>query len=216
MAPLLRSEEDHRGIAGFSKSIDARILLTRIIIVFLAAALFPVSTIVATTTSISSSNNNNDNGGNNIIECGVYLAPSSIPGAGLGMYVGNRFIDEGGIVTDEDILIPIVEREWHMEEHLKKGSFLWTEYYWNSAHFNGVAADEIGEEHQDDMIMISPGVGSAANSYLSMVNIDENEVRINRAGVPPESPGQGAFTIFHGRSFYATVEMEPGQEIFVE
>jgi hypothetical protein len=132
------------------------------------------------------------------------------------MYVGNRFVDKGGIVTDEDILVPVVEREWHIEKHVKKKSFLWSEYYWNSEYFDGVAADEIGEELQKDMIMVSPGVGSAANSYLSMVNIGEHKVRVSRAGVFPESPGQGAFTIFHGRSFYATVEMEPGQEIFVE
>ena len=211
MAQLLRSKEDHRGIVGVSKSIDAR-MLTRIIIVVLAAILFPASTIIAATAN----NNNNNNDGNKIIECGVYLAPSSIPGAGLGMYVGNRLIDKGGIVTDEDIIIPIVEREWHIEKHVEKKSFLWGEYYWNSDYFDGVASDEIGEELQESMIMVSPGVGSAANSYLSMVNINDHKVRVSRAGVAPESPGQGAFTIFHGRSFYATVELEPGQEIFVE
>lgn len=47
------------------------------------------------------------------IDCGVYLAPSSIPFSGLGMYVGNRSYEENDIVTDEDIVIPIFEREWH-------------------------------------------------------------------------------------------------------
>jgi hypothetical protein len=63
-----------------------------------------------------------------VIECGIYLAPSSIPGSGLGMYVGNRTFDVDDIVTDEDIVIPIFEREWHSNI---KGKFLWDEYIWN-------------------------------------------------------------------------------------
>jgi hypothetical protein len=63
--------------------------------------------------------------------------------------------------------------------------------------------------------MASPGVGAAANSYMSMINVEDDPIKISRAGLPPDSPGQGAFTIYHGRSFYATTPMEPGQEIFV-
>jgi hypothetical protein len=63
-----------------------------------------------------------------VIECGVYLAPSSIPGSGLGMYAGNRTYVVNDIVTDEDIVIPIFEREWHSNV---KGKFLWDEYTWN-------------------------------------------------------------------------------------
>ena len=66
-----------------------------------------------------------------------------------------------------------------------------------------------------DWDMASPGVGSAANSYLSMVNIEDDHVVLGRASVPQKSPGQGAFTIYHGRSFYATHPIEPGQELFV-
>jgi hypothetical protein len=51
------------------------------------------------------------------IECGIYLAPSSIPFAGLGMYVGNRSFEVNDIVTDEDIVVPIIEREWHADEN---------------------------------------------------------------------------------------------------
>ena len=63
------------------------------------------------------------------IECGVYLAPSSIPFAGLGMYAGNRSISRNDIVTYGDILIPIVERPWHIERRLSdQRNFLWDEY----------------------------------------------------------------------------------------
>mmetsp|Transcript_2891 Transcript_2891/g.6202 ORF Transcript_2891/g.6202 Transcript_2891/m.6202 type:complete len:776 (+) Transcript_2891:233-2560(+) len=148
------------------------------------------------------------------IECGVYLAPSSIPGAGLGMYVGNRTIQEGTAVTDEDILIPIIERTWHNEKHLTEKNFLWDEYIWNSNIFP-FTEPEIGLDLLDDMQMVSPGVGSAANCYLTMVNVVDNDIKVSREGLLNDSPGQGAFSIYHGRSFRATNEMEPGQEIFV-
>mmetsp|Transcript_25590 Transcript_25590/g.27478 ORF Transcript_25590/g.27478 Transcript_25590/m.27478 type:complete len:124 (+) Transcript_25590:496-867(+) len=75
--------------------------------------------------------------------------------------------------------------------------------------------EEIGEELVGDISMASPGVGAAANSYMSMINIDDNPILISRAGLSRNSPGQGAFTIYHGRSFVATEPIEPGQELFV-
>jgi hypothetical protein len=46
-------------------------------------------------------------------KCGLYLAPLSIPGAGMGIFVGDRPIAEGEPVSMGDILIPITEYEWH-------------------------------------------------------------------------------------------------------
>lgn len=47
-------------------------------------------------------------------QCGIYMAPSTIPGAGLGMFTG---IDrrEGDIVGDGDLLLPIVDVWWHLQ-----------------------------------------------------------------------------------------------------
>ena len=85
---------------------------------------------------------------------------------------------------------------------------------WNADTFD-FTDEEIGEELVSDVAMASPGVGAAANSYMSMINVDDYPIKISRAGLPPDSPGHGAFTIYHGRSFYATTPIEPGQEIFV-
>jgi hypothetical protein len=85
---------------------------------------------------------------------------------------------------------------------------------WNAGTFDFTDA-EIGKELVGYVAMASPGVGAAANSYMSMINVDDDQIKISRAGLPPDSPGQGAFTIYHGRSFYATIPIGPGQEIFV-
>ena len=83
------------------------------------------------TPTTNAANNNGDDKNHNsvgIIDCGVYLAPSSIPFAGLGMYVGNRSIAANEAVTGDDIIIPIIERPWHIEPRLTDRKFLWSEY----------------------------------------------------------------------------------------
>jgi hypothetical protein len=46
-------------------------------------------------------------------ECGVYLAESTIPGAGLGMYAGNREYKYEDTITEGDLMVPIFELDWH-------------------------------------------------------------------------------------------------------
>lgn len=146
-------------------------------------------------------------------KCGLYLAPSSIPGAGLGMYAGDRIYREKDTVTLGDVVIPISEYDWNNEGGDFEGdSFLWDEYTWNSYVFTDM--EEEGED--GDLIMVaSPGVGAAANSYLSLVNIEDTYTKTSRP-VPEDSPGVGANTLFWGREFFATEEIPAGGEIFVE
>jgi hypothetical protein len=59
-------------------------------------------------------------------ECGIYLAPSTIPGAGLGMYAGNKAYEKGDMVTFGD---------WHMGH--ESYDFLWEEYVWSHSQFTG-------------------------------------------------------------------------------
>jgi hypothetical protein len=53
--------------------------------------------------SSSSSSTNSKN------KCGIYLAPSTIPGAGLGMFAGHSDYHEGEYSADGDIVIPAYE-----------------------------------------------------------------------------------------------------------
>ena len=67
--------------------------------------------------------------------CGVYLAPSTIPGAGLGLFAGRAF-DTNDIVTEGDIVIPLSELDWHNGFQLD--FFLWEEYTWSASSFVGM------------------------------------------------------------------------------
>jgi hypothetical protein len=68
-------------------------------------------------------------------ECGVYLAPSTIPGAGLGMYAGNNAYEKGDMVTLGDVVVPVFEMDWHMGH--ESYDFLWEEYVWSFSQFTG-------------------------------------------------------------------------------
>lgn len=146
-------------------------------------------------------------------KCGMYLAPSTIPGAGLGMFAGDKAYEPGDLVTMGDTVIPISEYDWNNRGGPFDGD-IWMpdEYTWNAPVF-----PDVPDEGDDpDIIMcMSPGVGAAANSYISLVNIEDTDTKTGRP-VPPGSPGTGASTLFYAREFHATKPISPGGEIFVE
>lgn len=145
--------------------------------------------------------------------CGIYLAPSTIPGSGLGLFAGNKYYEEDDPVTFGDTTIPIVDYEWNNEGGPHADDFfLWNEYVWSSSTFPGMEE----EGHGPDFVSgASPGVGAAANCYSTMRNIEDNESIMGR-GVDGSSPGIGASTIYYGREFYATKDIPPGDELFLE
>lgn len=58
------------------------------------------------------------------ISCRVYVAPSSIPGAGIGIFAGDDF-QKGDIVTPADSIIPIVDLAWNNFVNSFENDFLW-------------------------------------------------------------------------------------------
>ena len=67
-----------------------------------------------------------------------------------------------------------------------------------------IPKDHVMEEDADDIREItvaSPGVGAAANSYLSLVNVEDSWIKIGRETVA-ESPGNGAYSPYYSREFF--------------
>jgi hypothetical protein len=63
-------------------------------------------------------------------ECTLYLAPSTIPGAGLGMFAGSRSFRKHERMADPDLMVPVYELDWHNGDDTY--SFLWDEYTWSA------------------------------------------------------------------------------------
>lgn len=63
-------------------------------------------------------------------DCGIWLAPSTLPGAGLGMFAGRAFQKGEFMQQTGDVVIPIVDINMHQRGR-GKFPFLWDEYTWN-------------------------------------------------------------------------------------
>ena len=147
-------------------------------------------------------------------ECGLYLAPSSIPGAGLGMYSGSKAYIKHELVSDGDIMIP----EWDMDFNNGDDDYynLWNEYTWSASMIAGL------EDDAEDVAFVSlasPGFGAAINCMLPLINVqdehwEEEVLRMTRSGVTSDSPGAGAFTTITGRRFVAKKAIEPFSELY--
>jgi hypothetical protein len=148
-------------------------------------------------------------------QCRVWLAMSTLPGAGIGMFAGAAFKKGEDMMRAGDHIIPIVDLfMYHGGRALDNHFFLWDEYTWN------------GKSLQCDMLGItevhvaSPGFGAAANSFMDFINVDEGNPSLSVL-VPQnihrsKDPGAGAFTYYHSRMTEASRAIEPGQELFVE
>jgi len=187
-----------------------------------------------------------DGNGNDIDDfaCGVYVAPSTLPGTGLGMYAGSKGYRAGEMITktlgDHIVAIPD-SKETHSDTGLYDKSsedmtkyFLWDQYTWNPRAF-GINVQHVATRDNE---IASPGFGAAANSFMDFVNVEEGGCEFGL--LPPEKnnnkkkkkddnaeekedprvhrsrdPGAGAFTPFHSRKAWAGVDIAPHSEFFV-
>jgi hypothetical protein len=146
------------------------------------------------------------------MKCRIWLAPSTLQGAGLGMFAGTNFHPEEEFLVNGDITIAITDIGSHNSApgQVPYGTFLWDEYTW-SAH--GLKMDQIGYQQN----IASEGFGSAANSFLPVYNVDEWAPRITYANALHRSrdPGVGAFTQYHHRLSTSRRYIEAGEELYV-
>lgn len=73
---------------------------------------FILGIIVGSTSSFASPGAPHISNNANNAECGIYLAQSTIPNAGLGMYAGKDYAKDAK-VTDGDIIVPLIEVDWN-------------------------------------------------------------------------------------------------------
>ena len=150
---------------------------------------------------------NDDHDSSEQFLCTLYMAPSTIPNAGFGMFAGHKSFTKGEFIADADIVIPVYDMLWnngllHLPHHRQRQEqlgcisddledmnngvyqkkrqqlhFLWDEYSWAASNFMGMK-EEIDDISQ--LKAISPGIGSVANSHLPLVNIvdDHNSRRV--------------------------------------
>ena len=141
-------------------------------------------------------------------KCGVYLAMSTLPGTGIGMFAGRDYEEGQDMMELGDHVIPIVDMSIHQRKDI---FFLWDDYTWDS---DTVRATYEGVK---EVNAASPGFGAAANSFMDFVNVDEGHTVRGVVGNLHRSkdPGAGGFTPYHSRKISAHKDIREGQELFV-
>lgn len=145
--------------------------------------------------------------------CQLFMAESTIPNAGLGMYTG------GAISTLEDIfgaeiVIQIADFPLHSDLRRKfyktedDNTFYWLpkEYYWDSRNSRGWYDSW---DQTDSMI---PGLGMLANSHMGLINA---HIKSPPAIDSNTSWKEGAFSSFYDFRYVAPVDVPAGGELFV-
>lgn len=142
--------------------------------------------------------------------CSLYMAESSIPNAGLGIFAGRAFFEEEPVDPSPQVVIPLIDLE---NSPLYTGSVL-ANYPWagwsQGAHFEAVAST-----------VLYPNLGMLANSHLGLANVDQNAVdgQIHLLGSTDRESdfSAGANTLYHGATFNVSKKpIRAGEEIFVD
>jgi SET domain len=144
-------------------------------------------------------------------ECGVYIAKSTIPRAGLGLFAGKDF-NKGDRVTWGDLIIPLIELNWNNDD--EDFFWLWDEYVWGDS-IHSEMKFESGMT--SDLAGASFGIGAAINCIIGLVNVDDVSGRCDNAGLHrSRDPGAGAFTPYYDRTSVAQRFIHAGDELFLD
>merc|ERR1719232_87728 len=133
--------------------------------------------------------------------CSLYLAKSSVPNGGLGVY--SMFdIPEGGKVGNPDIVIPIIDKNL--------GGLL-SQYTWRGS-------DHTTHNEGEKVDNLCPGIQALVNGHEGLSNIfGGSQVANDGAGLHrSKNPGAGAFTRYHNLQTIASSPIQAGMELFIE
>jgi len=149
------------------------------------------------------------------VSCGVYMAPSTVGIANMGIYTSQDMV-LGEVVNYPEIAIPLLFRDWGDHGAVLDG-VLWDRYIWD----HGVANTEpkVSDlQRMDNGAVFVPGVGCTVNSRLELSNIKSTHgSTYSTEGLHrsrQEDVGVGAFCPYHGSQTTVTRDIVAGSELF--
>ena len=146
-------------------------------------------------------------------KCNLYLAPSTIPGAGLGIFTSIPLPNGTPLPAGGDGIIPISDMDHHNDGSSDKEDYHWiiSEYSWSSK-----SISHIMEYEADKTSGYGWGYSALPNCHFWMNNVQESAAQYNTLGYDrSNSPGAGAFTGYYNRMAHASEDIAPGHELFV-
>jgi hypothetical protein len=171
-------------------------------------------------------------------ECALYMAFSSIPEAGLGLYTAQD-LPEGSTVGDDylDLYVPIKDKFKTLPYRGQQKFLSWLGYIWPeridafypSYHdtvepgmprgrysvdegLNAANAFHYSDGN-DNISAFSPGIASLVNSHPQLTNLYKHDPsdRVD----PKDLQKTSSFSPYYGVSFKSTRDLEAGSELFI-
>jgi hypothetical protein len=164
-------------------------------------------------------------------ECNLYMAESTIPGAGLGLFSAVSW-NMGDSLHNEDVAIPLLELSWHHGD-VEEGDFFDTtaSYIWDGESVGMQWEVKAGSDH--GVSGYWPGWGASPNCRFGMENIatswegmsyheSHDSSSITTTTTAPHqprqrvsNPGAGANSYFRGSPVTALRDIPAGSELFL-
>lgn len=157
----------------------------------------------------SATNNNTLSDLSNANECTLYMAPSSIPGAGLGLFTtrnvakGERILPYSG--TDAPHIVVCDANHFD----IKKSDWLHYAYFWSGVGYSEFECDKPSES------VVTFGAITNFHTYLANVK-GTNYGYDDEAADRFRDPSAGAFSYHEGHSFKSDRIIKAGDEIFTD
>ena len=136
--------------------------------------------------------------------CGVYIAESSIPNAGMGVYSGANVSRNSGI-EPADIMIPVGYNSYH------ESGVMINDYTWDDESYGGLKTVIKYEGKRSSSIV--PGFGALPN-HFALSNIHyQGRAKDSQSGPRVD---YGALTPFHNERIFSSQNIDAGSELFLD
>lgn len=139
-------------------------------------------------------------------QCSLYIAPSTIPNAGLGVFTA-IFLKKGETIGYGDVILPLVDLEFHQGTNDFFNPF--SEFLWDSYCFGM-------QQEADSVKAFAPGLYSVMNCNPAFHNVGRGDFDYDDqvGGHRSENPSFGSMTPYHNGRTVATTDIFVGSELF--
>ena len=144
-------------------------------------------------------------------DCGLYLAPSTIEGGGLGIFSA-YYRAKGEIVGNEEVVLPLVElnfRNGNKEDLFNP----FVHYYWKGR--EKALHNIVSEERSNEVLALVPGMEAAVNCNLALINVDMAGSKFDDGNLQRyRDPMAGGMSPYHSTSSRVSRDIPAGGEVF--
>jgi hypothetical protein len=169
-----------------------------------------------------------------VTPCSLFIAPSLIPNAGMGIFTGQD-IDEGATIGEPELFITLADKFKTIPYRGQHRWLSWLNYVRGTTNFlipqnkalatlhpRKLRRSATGPQYLDDLYRVdafAPGLAALSVVHSKLYNMALIDPLPKRDGMGmhrKSDPGTGAFTAHYGAFFVAEEDIPAGSELYIE